>query len=204
VSRLTPNDKNEAINILVNCFDARDPMNKALRVSKGSMSSFLHASWDSVIGTGCSVVVRTRDTDELVGALFMADMETHPPPENLFADDHKPVGEFLEMCEHAADSHLRGKVVTNFIAGPKVHLSSEENSLVFYMMEKEVCQLSKECGFETIVAVNLNPVSIDLAKILGYEVVGEFQLNQFVLPNEEKPFAMLGDDFFAKTCVRYL
>lgn len=73
--------------------------------------------------------------------------------------------------------------------GTALNLSASENIGVVSFMESESIKLAKEKGFKGMFSTNTNPLTQQFgAAVFGYETLAEYQINNYVDKNGNKPF----------------
>lgn len=71
-------------------------------------------------------------------------------------------------------------------------LNAQENIAVVTYIEHETVRLAKEQNFCGIYTHNTNALTQQLARLLQYDTLIDFQVNQFVVGGQ-KPFAIVPD-----------
>lgn len=78
--------------------------------------------------------------------------------------------------------------------GTSSHLTAQENIAVMRFMEAEVLKLAKRKNFAGILTTNTNPLTQQLgADIFDYQVMLDYQVNQYVYRDGSKPFGKAPD-----------
>lgn len=80
------------------------------------------------------------------------------------------------------------------IINTSAHLTAQQNIAVIKFMEDEVIQLAKRNRFAGILTTNTNPLTKQLATdVFGYQVLLDYQVNQYVHHDGTKPFTKAPD-----------
>ncbi|CAG0889022.1 unnamed protein product [Darwinula stevensoni] len=150
--------------------------------------------------------IARRSDGRLVGAAFNLDMFNEPdlhPPQALL-----PVFTLLRTLE---GPHKRihmpkaeNEVLHSGMMSTDEALSKEENVLVMQCMEEENLRQAQRRGYSTIFTINTSALTQQLASVLGYELLEDFQVNQFVMPDGSMPFAGAKDTQRAICVVKHV
>lgn len=86
------------------------------------------------------------------------------------------------------------KVLHSFMMGTSSHLTAQENIAVMRFMEDEVLKLATRKRFAGILTTNTNPLTQQLGSdVFDYQVMLDYQVNQYVYRDGSKPFGRAPD-----------
>ncbi|CAG0895335.1 unnamed protein product [Darwinula stevensoni] len=217
IQPLTGEDREEFIKVLSRAFATKEQW---IGCTEKDFNVLLNSMWPSALENDLSFSVRRHD-GRLIAVAFNMDFSEEPdmdPPEALL-----PVLTMLHSVENPqkfvlasfADSRVslsivvmgwnesfrslhvpRGKneVLYSFMMATDESVSKQENVLVMQIMEEEIIRLAKRKGYSAILATNTNALAQQLASVLGYELLQDFQVNQFVMPDGSTPFSRVPDE----------
>ncbi|CAG0902832.1 unnamed protein product [Darwinula stevensoni] len=137
--------------------------------------------------------------EALLPVLTMLDSVESPNKFALASFPDSRVSSFIVVTgwnESFRSLHIpRGeKVIHSFMMATDESVSKQENVLIIQIMEEEIIRLAKRKGYSAILTTNTNALTQQLASLLGYELLQDFQVNQFVMPDGSTPFSRAPDE----------
>nr|QNH91384.1 ebony [Harmonia axyridis] len=164
-------------------------------ISENDYRVYLDDMWDPLVEKGLSFIVK-NEYQKVVGACINFDLVDEPEVD--ISSGLLKIFEFLDFVEGPfRQSKLpkeKNKTLHCHMMGTHSSLTSRENILVIQFMEEEVYKLAKNKGFEGILTVNTSPLTQQLGRdVFKYEVLQDYQVNQYVAPDNTKPFGLAPD-----------
>ncbi|KAF4531412.1 hypothetical protein B566_EDAN009654 [Ephemera danica] len=163
--------------------------------AKSDYHDLLDALWPHLLDSNLSFTVRGPDGRDIAVALSF---DAHAEPEVQVHSQLAIVFDFLESIEGPIrETRLptgRGNVLHSFMLGTDPDISSAENVELTQIMEQECLRIARDRGFRGIFTTNTSPLTQQLCTdVYGYEMLLDYQVNQYVAPDGSKPFAEAPD-----------
>jgi len=117
------------------------------------------------------------------------------------------VMELLESVESQQRPRLpqgKGKLLHSLMVGVAEDVDDSERVSLIELMEEQNILIAQKNKFEGIFTTNSNPLTKQIGRDLGYEILNEYQINEYVAPDGEKPFALAPDSFKIICCWKKL
>ncbi|XP_034952288.1 dimodular nonribosomal peptide synthase isoform X2 [Chelonus insularis] len=170
----------------------------APHIMRSDYAELMNALWQPIVDKGLSFVIKSADEKGTVlGAALSFD--AWDEPECTVTSKLAIVFEFLEFLEGPIRENKlprgKGKVYHCYMMATNENLTPAENVIIMNKMEEECLNLARSKGFVGIFTTNTSPLTQQLGTdIYNYEVLLDYQVNQYVAPDGTKPFGEAPDD----------
>ncbi|XP_067010467.2 beta-alanyl-bioamine nonribosomal peptide synthetase ebony-like [Anabrus simplex] len=164
-------------------------------IHREDYSDLMDKLWDPLVEKNYSFVVK-RPEGDIIGVSL--NFDAHDEPVVEVHSKLKIVFDFLEYLEGPIrDQKLpqgRRQVLHSFMMCTDECLNYQENIKVVQFMEEEVLRIARSRGFAGIFTTNTNPLTQQLGSdVYKYQVLLDYQVNEYVTPDGSKPFGAAPD-----------
>ncbi|GLV34396.1 ebony [Carabus blaptoides fortunei] len=192
---LKPEHKSDVFRMIIDSFYDKGDLEKWLKpdIHRDDYAKLLENIWQVSIEKDINFVVKSK-SGEAVGVSINFDTRDEPKVENN--SKLSVVFEFSEYVEQPLrDEKLpKGKIFNNYIMATNSLLNAKENIFVIQYMEEELIRIAQSKNFVGILATNTSLLTQQLATdVYGYQVITDFQVNQYVALDGSKPFGKAPD-----------
>ncbi|CAG0883574.1 unnamed protein product [Cyprideis torosa] len=207
---LAKGDREEMVKMIAESFFAKGDMEMMLPGNKvENYYAALMPIYDEIVNQGLSFVIRDKTKDNLmVGAALNFDIRKEPELDVSTIGVLEIVFSVLESVEESnRELHIpkeTGFAIHSFMMGTLLSLSDQENTALMYAMELECLEVARRKGFKAIFTTNSSANTQQIAEVLGYQVLGDFQLNRYVHHDGTRPFAEADDSQRLVCTVKYV
>uniref|UniRef100_A0A8D8SYR8 Mycosubtilin synthase subunit C n=1 Tax=Cacopsylla melanoneura TaxID=428564 RepID=A0A8D8SYR8_9HEMI len=170
----------------------------------------LEQIWQPLVEARLSFIVKRRGTtgSEAPGKTILGaclNFDALAEPEVTITSKLNLVFEFLEHLEGPLrDNQLpksKGSILHSFMMGTEKSLNAKENVEIITAMEEEILRIAQDRQFQGILTTNTNPLTQQLGvDVFNYQVLMNYQVNQFVASDGNKPFGEAEDSQRAIVC----
>ncbi|XP_015117736.1 uncharacterized protein LOC107041628 [Diachasma alloeum] len=173
-------------------------------ILRSDYHDLIAALWDPLVEKGFSFVVRASDEKKTMLGVALS-FDAYEEPECVITSKLAIVFDFLEYLESPLrETKLpvgKGKILHCYMMATNTDLSPADNVIIMSVMERELLDLATEKGLLGIFTTNTSPLTQQLdVDVYGYEVLLDYQVNQYVAPDGTKPFGAAPDDQRAVCC----
>ncbi|XP_058810434.1 beta-alanyl-bioamine nonribosomal peptide synthetase ebony [Phymastichus coffea] len=190
--------KTQVIEMITESFFTKADLERWLipDVKKEHYFDLMQILWDSLVEKNLSFVLKSSDNIILSVSL---NFDARDEPEIVIESKLSIVFDFLEYLEKPIrETRLpRGKntIFHTFMMATKNDLDASENIILMRMMEQKCLEIAKSKNFLGILTTNTSPLTQQLGTdIFNYEVMLDYQVNQYVAPDGTKPFQKAPND----------
>ncbi|KAG4065477.1 hypothetical protein HA402_009038 [Bradysia odoriphaga] len=189
--------KNQTIEIITSSFFEKADLEQWLKpdILFTDYGDIIEEIWELMVEKDLSFVVKDEN-NQIIGVAL--NFDARDEPELTVTSKMIIVFEFLEHVEGPIrDNELPdgiNKILHSFMMGTSSHLTAQENIAVMRFMEAEVLKLATRKKFAGILTTNTNPLTQQLGTdIFDYQVMLDYQVNQYVYRDGSKPFGRAPD-----------
>ncbi|CAL8104517.1 unnamed protein product [Orchesella dallaii] len=207
VSILTEDDREEVIHIVSISFARKGDIEVYINVTYKDFANLLRSIWKELVEKHFSFIVRRRSNGKPLGVALNFDVYDEPSewessPEMIY------MMEMLESVESQQRERLpqgKGKLLHSFLMGVAEDVDDSERVSLVELMEEHNILIARNNKFEGIFTTNSNPLTKQIGRDLyGYEVLNEYQINEYVALDGVKPFAIAPNSFQIFCCWKKL
>ncbi|ODM90538.1 Mycosubtilin synthase subunit C [Orchesella cincta] len=207
VTLLTEKDKEEVVHIISYSFSRKGDLEAYVNVSYNDFANLIKSIWDEILQKKYSFVVRQASDRKPVAVSLNFDVYDEPSEADC-TDEIKYVMDFLESVESKQRARLpegKGKLLHSFMMGTSEDVDDSERVSLIELMEEQNLLIARKHKFEGIFTTNSNPLTMQIGRDLhGYEILSEYQVNEYVAPDGVKPFGLAPDSFKIICCWKKL
>ncbi|XP_011307568.1 N-(5-amino-5-carboxypentanoyl)-L-cysteinyl-D-valine synthase [Fopius arisanus] len=173
-------------------------------VLRSDYHELMAALWHPLVEKGLSFVVKSLDDAKTMLGVALS-FDAYDEPDCVITSKLAIVFEFLEHLEAPLrETKLpvgKGKILHCYMMATNTDLSPADNVIIMSEMERELLELATDKGYLGIFTTNTSPLTQQLdVDVYGYEVLLDYQVNQYVAPDGTKPFGQAPDDQRAVCC----
>lgn len=189
--------KNEAEYMIVSSFYEKADLEMWLKpaIKREHYSEMIEETWSDLLQKDLSFIVRRQSDGLAVGVSLNFDARDEPAAE--LNNELVTIFEFLEFVEEPVRERCLpsgvGQILHSFMMATHPSLSAQENVSVIQFMEEELVGLAAKRGFAGIFTTNTSPITQQFGQVMGYEVMCDYQVNQFVSSSGAQPFGKAPD-----------
>uniref|UniRef100_A0A0P5KZY5 Ss-alanyl conjugating enzyme n=2 Tax=Daphnia magna TaxID=35525 RepID=A0A0P5KZY5_9CRUS len=208
IEMLNPFVKEEVKRITCECFSQKGDLELLTGVKYEDYEPLLDDVWEHFLEANLSFTVKNVQGQTVACGMNCDAYDV--PKLNPRAKALDYVFEVLEHAKGPAREALvngkKGHVLQNFlVVTDSALLTPAENVAVVQCVERETLALAKSNGYHCIFTSNSSPLTQQICNdVLDYEILGEYQVNQFVASDETKPFSHAPDSQLITIGVKYL
>ncbi|GAB0092883.1 uncharacterized protein DMENIID0001_079320 [Sergentomyia squamirostris] len=189
---LNHSHRDDVIEIITASFYEKADLEQWLKPSvlRTDYRDILDLIWDVMVEKDLSFVV-TDEHNQTVGVTL--NFDARDEPEVAVTNVLVIVFEFLEFVEGPIrDGQLppgKNAILHSFMMGTSPELNAQENISLIQFMEEEVIKLALRKKFQGVFTTNTSPLTQQLATVMGYQELLDYQVNQYVYTDGTRPFA---------------
>ncbi|KAK0091639.1 hypothetical protein PV326_002925 [Microctonus aethiopoides] len=167
-------------------------------VTRNDYYDLMDTLWRPIVDKELSFVVRSEnDVRTILGTALSFD--AWDEPDCIVTSKLSLVFEFLEYLEGPIRNNKlprgKGKILHCYMMATNQDLTPAENVIIMNKMEEEIINLAKKRGFIGIFTTNTSPLTQQLdTDVYGYEVLLDYQVNEYIASDGTKPFGKAPDD----------
>ncbi|XP_065156085.1 beta-alanyl-bioamine nonribosomal peptide synthetase ebony isoform X2 [Atheta coriaria] len=187
--------KEDTIRILTASFFEKADLERWIisEIADTDYAEILNVIWTDLVAKALSFATISADTGKCIAVAL--NFDAHDEPAVEITSKLTIVFEFLEFLEGPIrDNQLPnqvGDVLHSFMMGTDPGLSAKENVAVIQYMEDEVLKLAQKRRFKGIMTTNTSPLTQQLgSSVFGYKTLLDYQVNEYVAPDNTKPFGL--------------
>ncbi|XP_063980695.1 beta-alanyl-bioamine nonribosomal peptide synthetase ebony [Diachasmimorpha longicaudata] len=206
IEMLDHSHREDVTHVLTESFYLKADLERWLapNIMRSDYHDLVDALWDPLVEKGFSFVVRAADEKKTMLGVALS-FDAYEEPECEITSKLAIVFEFLEYLEGPLrETKLpvgKGKILHCYMMATNTDLSPADNVIIMSEMERELLDLATEKGLVGIFTTNTSPLTQQLdVDVYGYEVLLDYQVNQYVAPDGTKPFGAAPDDQRAVCC----
>lgn len=191
--------KAEAIEMITRSFYEKADLERWLKpaIKEEDFEDLLTKCWECFMEDDICLMVRSNEDGRLVGITL--NFDAHNEPDVEITSALRYVMEFLEHLEGPIrETQLpqgKGQILHSFMMATHEALSPQENVCVIQFMEEQLVELCRRKNFAGILTTNTSPLTQQLGRdVMGYEILLDYQVNQFLTAEGEQIFAQAPDD----------
>lgn len=158
-------------------------------------AELLDKIWDPLLEANLSFIVK-NEYGKVVGVALNFDARDEPEVE--ITSKLTVIFEFLEFLEGPIRDYQlppgKGSVLHSFMMATHSSLTAKENIAVMQYAEVEVMKIAKDRSFKGIFTTNTNPLTQQLGAMYNYQIMLDYQVNQYVASDNTEPFRLAPDD----------
>ncbi|KAJ2940472.1 hypothetical protein O0L34_g6402 [Tuta absoluta] len=197
-------DKQQVIDMIVSSFYEKAELEQFLKheIEVGDYADVINACWDALLQAQLSVVLKDVNGTPVAVAL---NFDARDEPEIELTGGLAKIMGFLEYVEGSVrDTMLpegKGAILHSFMMATDASLSARDNVSAIRALEHATARVARERRFQGVFTTNTSPLTQQLGTdVLGFQTLLDYQINQYVDDNGERPFGAAPDDMRAVVC----
>lgn len=196
---LNDSHQNDVIEMITESFYSKADLEQWILsdILRSDYSELMKKIWKPLVEKNFSFVIRSKEDDQILSVAL--NFDALDEPEVIIESKLTVIFEFLEYLEGPIrDTRLPkglGKIFHSFMMATDQDVSAAENVLLMKEMEHQCLIVARRKGFAGIFTTNTSPLTQQLGTdIYNYDVLLDYQVNQYVAPDGTKPFGKAPDD----------
>ncbi|CAH2097144.1 unnamed protein product [Euphydryas editha] len=162
----------------------------------------LDACWGQLLAAGLSIVLEDLSGKAMAVAL---NFDARDEPDIELSGGLARIMGFIKYVEGSVrDTMLpegKGTILHSFMMATDCQLSPQDKVSAILLLELGTERVARERHFRGIFATNTSPLTQQLATdVLGFKMLLNYQINQYVDSNGERPFGQAPNDLRAIVC----
>ncbi|KAL7294817.1 hypothetical protein TKK_0011746 [Trichogramma kaykai] len=190
---LNDSHKNEVIEMITESFITKADLERWLlpNIKHEDYNVLMQELWVPLVEKNLSFIIKsTKDNKMLSVAL---NFDARDEPEVHIDSKLSIIFDFLESIEAPVrEGKLpqgKGQIFHTFMMATSNDLSPAENVIMMRLMEEKCLEVAKKNNFAGILTTNTSPLTQQLGTdVFKYDVMSDYQVNQYVAPDGTKPF----------------
>ncbi|CAD6216235.1 GSCOCG00012870001-RA-CDS [Cotesia congregata] len=167
-------------------------------IKRSDYYDLMDTLWRPVVDKELSFIIKSADEEATILGVAL-NFDAHDEPDCVVTSKLSIVFEFLEFLEGPIRENKlprgKGKILHCYMMATNENLTPAENVIIMNKMEEECLNLARRKGFMGIFTTNTSPLTQQLGNdVYNYEVLLDYQVNQYVAPDGSKPFGEAPDD----------
>ncbi|XP_057319539.1 beta-alanyl-bioamine nonribosomal peptide synthetase ebony [Microplitis mediator] len=167
-------------------------------IKRSDYVELMDTLWRPIVDKELSFIIRSTEKDGTVLGVAL-NFDAYDEPDCVVTSKLAIVFEFLEYLEGPIRANKlpcgKGKILHCYMMATNENLTPAENVIIMNKMEEECLNLARRKGFVGIFTTNTSPLTQQLGTdVYNYEVLLDYQVNQYVAPDGSKPFGDAPDD----------
>ncbi|KAL0811268.1 hypothetical protein ABMA28_009686 [Loxostege sticticalis] len=204
VELIKDEDEQKVIDMIVTSFYEKAELEEFLRheIETQDYAHCVHACWPALLRARLSVVLKDSTGTPVAVAL---NFDARDEPEIELSGGLAKIMAFLEYVESSVrDTMLpegKGAILHSFMMATDANLSPRDNVAAIRALEHATIRIARERRFKGVFTTNTSPLTQQLGRdVLGFQTLLDYQINQYVDANGERPFGKAGDEMRAIVC----
>ncbi|CAH2097149.1 unnamed protein product [Euphydryas editha] len=196
--------KERVIEMIVSSFYEKAELEQFVKheISRGDYALCIDACWEPLLAAGLSIVLEDPSGEAKAVAL---NFDARDEPDIELSGGLARIMGFLEHVEGSVrDTMLpegKGTILHSFMMATDSQMSPQDNVSAIRLLELGTERVARERHFRGVFTTNTSPLTQQLGTdVLGFQTLLDYQINQYVESNGERPFGKASDDMRAIVC----
>ncbi|KAI4484951.1 hypothetical protein M0802_012924 [Mischocyttarus mexicanus] len=195
---LNDSHKDNAIEIITESFYSKADLEQWLinDINREDYRVLMDKLWEPLVKKDLSFVLKSSQNNQIIGIGLNFDVWDEPEVE--IESKLSVIFEFLEYLEKPIREKKlpkgTGQIIHNFMMATHADLVPAENVIIMGEMEEYCLRIARKKEYAGIFTTNTSPLTQQLAiDVYGYETMLTYRVNEYVAPDNSKPFSRAPD-----------
>ncbi|XP_011501560.1 PREDICTED: N-(5-amino-5-carboxypentanoyl)-L-cysteinyl-D-valine synthase [Ceratosolen solmsi marchali] len=195
---LNESHKEDVINMITESFFRKADLERWLlpEIKKEDYFYLLQELWTPLVEANFSFILKSSSSNKILCVAL--NFDAREEPEVCIQSKLNIIFDFLEYLEKPIREKLpegKNKIFHTFMMATNDNLNAAENVFLMRLMEQKCLEIAEKNNFVGIFTTNTSPLTQQLGTdVFKYEIMLDYQVNQYITPEGLKPFGKASND----------